>query len=59
MIVALVVFSAFLHALWNALLRVEPDKDRALVAAVGVATVVAAIVAGVRWGLGAGDRHTA
>jgi uncharacterized membrane protein len=51
-IVALVVVSAFLHALWNALLRLEAEKDRSLVAAIGVATVVAAIVAVVRWGLG-------
>lgn len=52
MIVALVVLSAFLHALWNALLRLEDDKDRALMAAVAVATLFAAVVAGVRWGLG-------
>ncbi len=52
MIVALVLISAFLHALWNALLRLEPDKDRALVAAVGAATLLAAAVAGVRWALG-------
>ena len=52
MIVALVLLSALLHASWNALLRIEKDKDRALVCAVGVATVLAAIVAGVRWGLG-------
>lgn len=49
MIVALVLVSAFLHALWNALLRVEPDKDRGLVVATSIATLVAAIVAGVRW----------
>jgi drug/metabolite transporter (DMT)-like permease len=48
-IVALVVLSAFLHALWNALLRVEPDKDRGLIAAVSVATLLALIVAGARW----------
>jgi drug/metabolite transporter (DMT)-like permease len=53
-IVALVLVSAFLHALWNALLRVEADKDRALVAAVLVATAIAAAVAAVRW-LGLGD----
>ena len=49
MIVALVLVSAFLHAAWNALLRVEPDKDRGLVAAVTVATLFATAVAGVRW----------
>jgi uncharacterized membrane protein len=52
-IIALVVLSAFLHALWNALLRLEDDKDRALMAAVVVATLFAAAVAGVRWELGA------
>jgi drug/metabolite transporter (DMT)-like permease len=48
-IVALVLVSAFLHALWNALLRVEPDKDRGLVGATTIATLVAAVVAAVRW----------
>ena len=52
LIVALVVVSAFLHALWNALLRLEDDKDRVLVAAVVVATLFAAVVAALRWGLG-------
>lgn len=53
MIIALVLLSAFLHALWNALLRLESDKDRSLMAAVVVATLFAAVVAGVRWELGA------
>lgn len=52
MTVALVLVSAFLHASWNALLRLEQDKDRALVAAVGAGSVLALAVAGVRWGLG-------
>jgi uncharacterized membrane protein len=52
LIVALVLVSAFFHALWNALLRVEPDKDRGLVGAVTVATLFAAVIAGVRWALG-------
>lgn len=47
-----VLASALLHALWNALLRLERDKDRALVAAVSVATLLAVIVAGIRWALG-------
>jgi uncharacterized membrane protein len=51
-IVALVLVSAFLHAAWNALLRLERDKDRALVAAVGAATALALAVAGLRWALG-------
>ncbi len=45
MIVALVLFSAFLHAGWNALLRVEPDKDRGLVGAVCVASTFAGTIA--------------
>jgi drug/metabolite transporter (DMT)-like permease len=52
LIVALVLVSALLHATWNALLRMEKDKDRSLVAAVSVATLLAAIVAAIRWGLG-------
>ena len=53
MIVALVLVSAFLHATWNALLRLEEDKDGSLIVAIVVATVFAAAIAGVRWGLGA------
>ena len=52
MTAANVLLSALLHALWNALLRLEKDKDRALVAAVAVATLLAIVVAGIRWGLG-------
>lgn len=52
MTVVLVLVSAFFHALWNALLRVEPDKDRGLVGAVAVASLFASAIAGVRWGLG-------
>lgn len=44
--------SAFLHAAWNALLRLEPDKDRGLVGAIACASLFASIVAGVRWALG-------
>jgi uncharacterized membrane protein len=51
-IVGLVLFSAFLHAGWNALLRVEPDKDRGLVGAISFAALLACAIAGVRWGLG-------
>jgi drug/metabolite transporter (DMT)-like permease len=51
-IVALVLASAFLHAAGNALLRVERDKERALVAAVGVATLLAAAIAAARWARG-------
>ncbi len=47
----LVLVSAFLHALWNALLRLEKDKDRALVCAVSVASLLALVVAGIRFGI--------
>ncbi len=53
MIPALVLFSAFLHASWNALLRVEPDKDRGLVGAILLASLFAAVIAGARWIAGA------
>lgn len=49
MIVALVLLSAFLHAGWNALLRVEPDKDRGLVGAITVASLFAGAIAAARW----------
>lgn len=52
MIVALVLVSAFLHAAWNALLRVEPDKDKGLVGAIACASAFACIVAEARWALG-------
>ena len=47
-----VIASALLHALWNALLRLERDKDRTLVTAVSIATLLALIVAGIRWAFG-------
>jgi drug/metabolite transporter (DMT)-like permease len=52
LIVALVLVSAFLHAAWNALLRVEPDKDRGLIGAITVASLFACVIASVRWALG-------
>jgi uncharacterized membrane protein len=52
-IVALVLLSAFLHAAWNALLRVEPDKDRGLVGAIVVASLFAGAIAAARWLAGA------
>jgi drug/metabolite transporter (DMT)-like permease len=48
MTVALVLISAFLHAGWNALLKRERDKDRALIAAVGVGALLAIVVATAR-----------
>ncbi len=47
----LVLASALLHALWNAGLRVEPDKDRAVVVAIAVGSVIAGVVALVMGGL--------
>jgi drug/metabolite transporter (DMT)-like permease len=41
----LVVLSALLHALWNALLKTEKDKDVAGAAVVGVAAAVAVVAA--------------
>lgn len=52
MITALVLLSAFLHAAWNALLRLETEKDRSLVAATVFAAVFAAVVTGIRWAIG-------
>jgi drug/metabolite transporter (DMT)-like permease len=43
--VVLVIASALLHALWNAGLRVEPDKDRGVVIAIAVGSMVAGVVA--------------
>jgi drug/metabolite transporter (DMT)-like permease len=51
-IVVLVLLSALLHALWNALLRLERDKDRSLIVAIVVATCIAAAIATMRWALG-------
>jgi drug/metabolite transporter (DMT)-like permease len=54
-VLSLTLLSAFLHAMWNAGLRREPDKDSAVVVAIAVATTVAAVVAAVRfagWGVG-------
>jgi uncharacterized membrane protein len=59
MIVALVLVSAMFHALWNALLRLEQDKDRGVVGAVLVAAAFAMVVAGVRWALGTAPFATA
>ncbi len=53
MIVALVLLSAFLHAGWNALLRVEPDKDKGLVGAITIAALFACAIAAARWIAGA------
>ncbi|HEY5933932.1 MAG TPA: hypothetical protein VIU61_04840 [Kofleriaceae bacterium] len=52
MIVALVLLSAFLHAAWNALLRVEPDKDRGLIAAIIAGSVFAGVITVARWASG-------
>ena len=50
-VLSLTLISAFLHAMWNAGLRREPDKDSAVVVAIAVAPAVAALVAAVRFGV--------
>ena len=46
------LLSAFLHAAWNALLRVEPDKDRGLVAAIIAGSLFAGVITTARWASG-------
>jgi len=45
---ALVLISAFLHAAWNALIKREPHKDHALIAAAGIGALFGLAVAIVR-----------
>jgi drug/metabolite transporter (DMT)-like permease len=52
LVVALVLISAFLHAGWNALLRIEPDKDSGVIGAVAVASLFAGTIAVARWAAG-------
>jgi len=52
LIVALVLLSAFLHAAWNALLRVEPDKDRGLIGAIAIASLFSSVIAAARFANG-------
>lgn len=70
MVAALVILSALLHALWNAVLKTRPEKDLTGAAVVGVAAVLAVAVAllvraatpgalfplasGIAWSAGAG-----
>lgn len=49
LVIIITLGSAVLHALWNAGLRLERDKDAAVVSAIAVATLVAALVALFRW----------
>lgn len=51
LVILITLGSAVLHALWNAGLRLERDKDAAVVSAIAVATLVAALVALVRFGV--------
>lgn len=55
MVALLVVVSALLHALWNALLKNERDKDVAGAAVVGVAAVLAIAVALIVWVVSPGE----
>lgn len=52
MVALLVLLSALLHALWNALLKTEKDKEVAGAAVVGVAALVAVVVAVAMWAIG-------
>src|SRR5690349_8121452 len=47
MVFVLVISSAFLHALWNAFLRRQPDKGSAGVVVVALAALTAVVVAGI------------
>ncbi len=49
MVAALIVLSAVLHAGWNAMLRREIDKDRAVVVAVAIGAAIATLAAAARW----------
>ena len=51
-LLAVILLSALLHAGWNAMVRVEVDKDRAVVIAIACGTFLAAAVAMIRWSLG-------
>jgi drug/metabolite transporter (DMT)-like permease len=51
-IVALVLLSAMLHALWNALVRLEPDKDAAVVVVVAIAWALTLAIVAVEVALG-------
>lgn len=48
-VVLITLASAFLHALWNAGLRMERDKEGGVVVAIAVASLVAALVAAARF----------
>ncbi|MEZ4363073.1 MAG: DMT family transporter [Kofleriaceae bacterium] len=51
-VLVLTLISAVLHAMWNAGLRRERDKDSAVVIAIAVASTLAAVVAAIRWAAG-------
>jgi uncharacterized membrane protein len=52
LVALIVVVSALIHATWNALLRLEPDKDRAITAVMGVSAIAGGVAAAVQVGLG-------
>lgn len=53
MVAGLIVLSALLHAAWNAMLRRELDKDRAVVVAIAIGAAIALLAASARWVAGA------
>jgi len=55
----LVLLSALFHALWNALLRLEQDKERGVVGAIAFASAFALVIAAIRWSLGEQPFRTA
>jgi len=52
MIIALVLLSALLHATWNALVRLEPDKDAAVAVVVAIAWSLTLVLVAVEVALG-------
>jgi uncharacterized membrane protein len=52
LVALIVVVSALIHATWNALLRLEPDKDRAITAVMGVSALAGGAAAAVQVALG-------
>jgi drug/metabolite transporter (DMT)-like permease len=52
LVALIVVVSALIHAAWNALLRLEPDKDRAITAVMGVSAIAGGIAAAAQAALG-------
>jgi drug/metabolite transporter (DMT)-like permease len=52
LVALIVVVSALIHATWNALLRLEPDKDRAITTVMGVSAIAGGVAAAAQAALG-------